>query len=316
MSHSMAKLNPFGRRLLCERIRSGTPVRVAAAQLGISCARAYVLWHRYLIEGDSSFALRSSRPHHSPRRTSPHLERRIERARRRLREGPLRLSFVLHLARSTIYAVLRRLGLQRLRFFAPPRPRFIRYERAVPGDLIHIDTKKLGRIPSGGGKRFGPQGKGPGVGSEFIHVAVDDRTRLAYAERLPSERAGDCAAFTARALRYFLDHGVRVRQVMTDNYWSYTKSPAFTAVLAQAGAGWVEIPPYTPRWNGKAEAFIGLLLRRWAYARPYTSNRARAIAFGHFLRSYNQRRPHGELGGQTPMERFLTDLNNVRGQHI
>jgi len=315
VSHSMAKLNPFGRRQLCERISSGMPVRAAAAMAGISGSRAYVLWRRHGEEGEAAFELRSSRPHRSPRRTPARIERRIERARRRLREGPLRLSFVLHLARSTIYAVLRRLGMARLRFFDPPRPRYRRYERPVPGDLLHIDTKKLGRIPDGGGKRFGPQGKGPGVGSEYIHVAVDDRTRLAYAERLPSERAGDCAAFTARALRHFLDHGVSVRQVMTDNYWSYTKSPAFFAVLAQAGASWVEIPRYTPRWNGKAEAFIGILLRRWAYARPYTSNRARAIAFPRFLHSYNHRRPHGELGGQTPMQRFLTDVNNVRGQH-
>ncbi len=315
MSHSSARLNPFGRRLLCERIAKGFPVRVAARMVGISDARAYVIWHRYLDEGEAAFQLRSSRPHHSPRRTPERIERRIERARRVRREGPLRLSFVLRLARSTIYAVLRRLGLQRLRFFAPPRPRYRRYERPTPGDLVHIDTKKLGRIPAGGGKRFGPEHKGPGAGSEYIHVAVDDRTRLAYAERLGSERAPDCAAFTARALRHFLDHGIRVRQVMTDNYWSYTKSPAFRAVLAQAGASWVEIPAYTPRWNGKAEAFIGLLLRRWAYARPYTSNRARAIAFPAFIRSYNHRRPHGELGGQTPMQRFLADVNNVRGQH-
>ena len=315
MSHSMARLNPFGRRLLCDRIRGGMPVRTAAAMSGISRTRAYVLWSRHQAEGERAFELRSSRPHRSPRRTPERLERRIERARRARREGPLMLSFFLRIARSTIYAVLRRLGLARLRYFDPPRPRFRRYERPVPGDLIHIDTKKLGRIPDGGGKHFGPERKGPGAGTEFIHVAVDDRTRLAYAERLPSERAADCAAFTARALRHFLDHGIRVRQVMTDNYWSYTKSPAFKTVLASAGASWVEIPPYTPRWNGKAEAFIGLLLRRWAYVRPYTSNRARALAFAPFLRSYNFRRHHGELGGQTPMERFLSDVNNVRGQH-
>ncbi len=315
MSHSRAKLNAFGRRLLIERICAGWRVRAAAAAAGISRQRSYVLLARFRREGGAAFESRSSRPHHSPRRTPERIERLIERARRRLREGPLRLSFVLHLARSTIYAVLRRLGLQRLRFFDPPRPHYRRYERPTPGDLVHIDTKKLGRIPEGGGKRFGPQRKGPGVGAEYIHVAVDDRTRLAYAERLGSERAADCAAFTARALRHFLDHGVRVRQVMTDNYWSYTKSPAFHAVLAQAGASWVEIPKYTPRWNGKAEAFIGLLLRRWAYARPYTSNRARAIAFPHFIHSYNHRRPHGELGGQTPMQRFLADVNNVRGRH-
>ena len=314
MFHSRAKLNAFGRGLLIDRIGAGWRVREAASAAGISRQRAYVLLARFRSEGPVALELRSSRPHRSPRRTPERIERRIERARRRRREGPLLLSFALGIARSTIYAVLRRLHLQRLRFFAPPRPRFRRYERSTPGDLLHIDTKKLGRIPAGGGKRFGPMARGSGLGSEYVHVAVDDRTRVAYAERLGSERASDCAAFTARALRHFLDHGVRVRQVMTDNHWSYSKNPAFFAVLAQAGASWLEIPRYTPRWNGKAEAFIGKLLRRWAYARPYTSNRARAIAFAPFVRSYNLRRPHGELGGQTPMQRLLADVNNVRGQ--
>lgn len=195
MSHSRAKLNPFGRRLLIERICSGWRVRAAAAAAGISRQRAYVLVARFRTEGPPAFELRSSRPRRSPRRTPEWVERRIEQARRRLREGPLRLSFALRMARSTIYAVLRRLGLQRLRFFDPPRPRYRRYERAVPGDLVHIDTKKLGKIPVGGGKHFGPERKGPGAGSEYIHVAVDDRTRLAYAERLGSERAADSAAF-------------------------------------------------------------------------------------------------------------------------
>ena len=221
-------------------------------------------------------------------------------------------------AGSTIYAVLRRLGLQRLRVFDPPRPRFRRYERPIPGDLVHIDTKKVGRLPEGGGKRFGRLGRDRrhGAGWEYVHVAVDDRTRVQYSERLGSERAEDCAAFTVRALRFFLDHGVRVRQVMTDNYWSYTKSPAFAAVLASVGVEHIRTPKYAPRWNGKAEAFIGMLLKRWAYARPYSSNRARAIAFQRFGDSYNHRRPHGELGGLTPMQRLAQDLvNNVRGQY-
>ena len=316
MSHSMAKLNPFGRRLLCERIASGFPVRVAARMVGISDARAYVIWHRYLDEGDAAFHLRSSRPHRSPRRTPERVVRRIERARRRLRWGPLRLSWELGLARSTIYAVLRRLQLNRLRFFLPPRPVFRRYERPVPGDLVHIDTKKIGRIPAGGGKHFALGRRGSrAAGSEYVHLAVDDRTRVEYSERLPSERAADAAAFTARALRFFLDHGIRVRQVMTDNHFSYDKGAAFKAVLASAGVEHVRIPRYTPRWNGKAEAFVGILLREWAYARPYTSNRARAIAFSHFNRKYNYRRRHGELGGLTAMQRLLADVNNVRGQY-
>lgn len=315
MSHSMAKLNPYGRQLLCERIALGFPVRVAARMVGISHARAYIIWHRYLDEGAAAFQLRSSRPHRSPQRTPERVVRRIERARRRLRWGPLRLSWELRLARSTIYAVLRRLGLQRLRFFDPPKPRFRRYERPVPGDLLHIDTKKLGRIPAGGGKRFGPERKGPGAGCEYVHLAVDDRTRVYYGERLGSERAADAGAFTARALRFFADHGVVVRQVMTDNHFSYDHGRAFHAVLAQAGVTHVRIPRYTPRWNGKAEAMVGILLREWAYARPYTSNRGRAIAFAHFGRTYNHRRIHGELGGLTPMQRLIADVNNVRGQH-
>ena len=317
MSHSRARLNPFGRQLLIARIDAGWSVRAAASAAGISRARAYVLRDRYRVEGPAAFALRSSRPHHSPRRTPERIARRIERARRRLHWGPLRLSWELGLARSTIYAVLRRLGLQRLRFFLPPRPHFHRYERPVPGDLVHIDTKKLGRIPEGGGKRVGRHGRlrATGAGWEYVHLAVDDRTRVEYSERLASERVGDAAAFTARALRFFLDHGIRVRQVMTDNHFSYDKGAAFKAVLASAGVEHVRIPRYTPRWNGKAEAFVGILLREWAYVRPYTSNRARAIAFSHFNRKYNYRRRHGELGGLTPMERLHADVNNVRGQY-
>ncbi|MBA3364370.1 MAG: transposase [Actinobacteria bacterium] len=264
MSHSRAKLNPFGRRLLCERIAKGFPVRIAARMVGISHARAYIIWHRYLGEGEAAFELRSSRPHRSPRRTPELVMRRIERARRRRRWGPLRLSWELGLPRSTIYVVLRRLQLHRLRFFRPPRPVYRRYERPVPGDLVHIDTKKVGRVPEGGGKRFGPPRTGPGAGWEYVHVAVDDRSRVHYSERLGSERAADAAAFTARALRFFLDHDSRVRQVMTDNHWSYDHGAAFQAVLAGAGVEHVRIPRYTPRWNGKAEAFIGILLREWA----------------------------------------------------
>ena len=317
MSHSRAKLNAYGRRLLCERIPSGFPVRVAARMVGISHARAYVILRLYRDQGERAFEPRSSRPHHSPTRTPARVERRIERARRRLHWGPRRLSWELGIARSTIYAVLRRLQLQRLRFFLPPRPVFRRYERATPGDLVHIDTKKVGRIPGGGGKRVGRHGRmrAHGAGWEYVHLAVDDRTRVQYSERLGSEPVGDAAAFTARALRFFLDHGLRVRQVMTDNHFRYDHGAACKAVLAQAGVTHVRIPRYTPRWNGKAEAFVGILLREWASAKPYTSNRGRAIAFAHFNRRYNFRRRHGELGGLTPMQRLLADVNNVRGQY-
>jgi transposase InsO family protein len=305
----MAKLNPYGRRLLCERIASGFPVRVAARMVGISDARAYVIWHRYLDEGEAAFVLRSSRPHHIPRLTPARLSRRIERLRRRNLEGPRAIGWALKVAASTVHAVLRRLGLSRLAELRRDPPVFRRYERACPGDLVHIDTKKIGRIPEGGGKRFGRHGPRADAGWEYIHVAVDDRTRVQYSERLSAEDAPASAGFLARALDHFAALGAPVREVMTDNHFSYTKSRAFAAILAERGIRHITTPPRTPRWNGKAEAFIKILLDRWAYLRPYRSNRARSVAFVRFGDSYNHRRRHGEIGGLTPMQRFVNDLS-------
>ncbi len=315
MSNSRTKLTSFGRELLIARIQAGASLRAAAATLGVSASWAHVLWHRFVLEGGQAFVIRSSRPHHSPRRTALRIERRITRARRRRGEGPLRLSWILGLARSTIYAVLRRLGLGHRRALAGPRPRYRRYERRRPGALLHIDTKKLGRLGPGGGKRFGPRRPSKERGWESLHAAIDDRTRLAYVERLGSERAEDCVAFLRRAVAHFAGIGVRVRAVMTDNYWSYTKSPRFALALRELGLRQLVIPKYTPRVNGKVEAFIGVLLREWAYVRPYVDNRARAIALPRYLDHYTHRRPHGGLGGLTPMERYRADVNNVRGQH-
>jgi transposase InsO family protein len=316
VSHSRAKLNAFGRRLLITRIQAGWSLRAAGRAQGISHARAHAIWHRFLSEGEAAFALRSSRPHRSPRRTPARVERRIARARRRRRWGPHRLSWLLRIARSTIYAVLRRLGLGHLKVFREPLPAPRRYERPAPGDLLHLDTKKLGRVPAGGGKRFGPMRFLGGGGWEFLHVAVDDRTRVAYVERLRGDDAENVARFLERAVHYFADLGVRVRQVMTDNAFAYVHGRAFAATLERFGVEHLRTPPYTPRWNGKAEAFIGILLREWAYARPYQDNRARAIALPHFLHHYTHRRPHGELGGLTPMQRLLADVNNVHGKYI
>ena len=317
MSHSKAKLTSFGRRLLVVRIESGWPLRRAAVALGISPARASVLYRRFLVEGETAFAIRSSRPRRSPRRTNARTEARIERERRRRRWGPLRLQWLLGIARSTVYAVLRRLGLQHLRVFRAPLPKARRYERPVPGDLLHIDTKKLGKVGPGGGHHFRGRTervRHRGIGSEHIHVAVDDRTRVAYVERLARNDAEHSAAFLERALHYFGDLGVPVRQVITDNYMSYRRGRRFAEVLAAHGIEHITPPPYTPTWNAKAEAFIGILLREWAYARPYRDNRGRAIALPAFVHSYNQRRRHGELGGLAPMERLRADVHNVRGQ--
>lgn len=318
MFHSMAKLNPYGRRLLCERIEAGFPVRVAARMVGISHARAYIIWHRYTAEGEAAFQLRSSRPHRSPRRTPLRIERRIERIRRRHQVGPRAIGWALGLARSTVYAVLRRLGLGHLRVFRERR-RFRRYERPVPGDLGHIDTKRLPRLGAGLGHRFGERASAVrhrGLGYVFEHAFVDDRSRVSYRETLPSEGADDAADFLERALGHFAGLGVRFRQLMSDNHFSYTKSARFAAVLAAHRIRHITIPPYTPRWNGKVEAFIKILLREAAYARPYRSERERERAFRRFDHRYNFIRRHGELGGLTPMQRLADDLvNNVPGQN-
>jgi|SRR5919108_3532740 transposase InsO family protein len=319
MSNSRPRLSAFGRSILVSRIQAGWSLRRAAAALGVSATWAWVIWHRFVLEGTAALVIRSSRPHRSPRRLQPRIEARIERARRRKRWGPLRLQWLLGIARSTIYAVLRRLGIARRRDLDPKAAPARRYERPVPGDLVHIDTKKIGRLQRGGGKRIwelkrtGPRHHG--AGWEYVHVAIDDRSRVWYVERLRSEGADAVAAFTARALAYFADRGVRVRQVMTDNAFSYVHGRLFQALLAAWGIEHVRIPAYTPRGNGKAEAAVGILLREWAYARPYLSNRARAVAFARFAHSYNHRRPHGELGGLTPMQRLLADINDVRGQY-
>ena len=318
MSHSTAKLNVYGRRLLCERIRAGFPVRVAAQMVGISHARAYILWHRYVDEGEPAFELRSSRPHRSPRRTPAHLERRIARVRRRARVGPRAIAWALGLARSTVYAVLRRLGLGHLRVFREKRT-FRRYERPVPGDLGHIDTKKLPRLGRGLGHRFADRAQAVRhrrLGYVYEHVLVDDRSRVAYRETLPSEGADDAADFLERALRHFAGLGVRFRQLMSDNHFSYTKSRRFAEILEREGIAHITIPPYTPRWHGKVEAVIKILLREAAYARPYRSEAERERAFGRFDHHYNFVRRHGELGGLTPMQRLADDLvNNVPGQN-
>ncbi len=318
MSHSRAKLNPFGRRLLCERIQAGTPVRVAAHMAGLSRARAYVIWQRYLDEGEAAFALRSSRPHRSPGRTRAQLERRIERIRRRQRVGPRAIAWALGLARSTVYAVLRRLALGHLKVFRERR-RFRRYERPTPGDLGHIDTKKLPRLGAGLGHRFAERGvavRHRSLGYVYEHVLVDDRSRVAYRETLPGEGADDAADFLERALGHFAGLGVRFRQLMSDNHFSYTKSRRFAAILGRERIEHITIPPYTPRWNGKVEALIKIMLREVAYDRPYASEALRERAFRRFDHHYNFVRRHGELGGLTPMQRLAGDLvNNVSGQN-
>jgi len=318
VSHSRSKLNALGRQLLVARIvNEGWSVASAAGAQGISRQRAYVILRRYRVEGEPAFTPRSSRPRRSPRRTRHQLEARIERIRRQRRIGPRAISWVVGLASSTVYAVLRRLGLGHLRALRPPRPRFQRYERPTPGDLGHIDTKRLARIGAGGGHFAHGRSEAVrhrGIGHVYEHVLVDDRSRCYYRETLPSERAGDTAAFLERALAHFASLGVRFRQLMSDNHLSYTHGAAFKAILVREGIEHLRIPPHTPRVNGKVERLIGTILDEVVYARPYTSEAQRERALRRFDDHYHLRRRHGALGGLVPMQRLTQDLvNNVPG---
>jgi len=229
--------------------------------------------------------------------------------RRRRMTGP-QIARVLGMARSTIGVILRRLGLGRLALL-DPKPPAVRYERSRPGEMIHLDIKKLGKI-KGIGHRFAPRGPGmhanKGGGWDFLHVCVDDASRLAYTELLPSEGQHDTTAFLARALAWLARCGVTVERVMTDNGAAY-RSKLFAAALRQAGARHVRTRPYTPRTNGKAERFIQTTLREWAYARPYVSSDERARAIKPWTENYNLNRPHAAIKGLTPWTR----VNNLLG---
>jgi transposase InsO family protein len=211
-----------------------------------------------------------------------------------------------------VYGVLRRAGLSRLAHLDRPTATPVRYERERPGELVHIDVKKLGRIRPGGGWRLLGQsaqtkaGKGRGAGYDYLHVAVDDRSRYAYVETHPDERGATCAQFLARAAEHFRQLGVPVERVMTDQAKNYVRSGEFQATLGAIGARHVVTRPYRPQTNGKVERFNRTLLDEWAYARLYHSNAARLATLGRWVQTYNRRRPHTALGGKPPISRLST----------
>jgi transposase InsO family protein len=259
---------------------------------------------RYEREGRAGLADRSSRPARSPRRLGTSLERRIAQLRARRRTGP-QIADALALPLSTVGDVLRRLGLGRLPPLVP-RPPIVRYERATPGELLHIDAKKLGRIVvvghriTGDRTRRGTRGR---TGWECLHVAVDDASRVAYAALFPDESAVSAVQFLRDAVAWLARMGVRVEEVMTDNAFCYVQRQYATA-LAALRIRHLRTRPYTPRTNGKAERFIQTALREWAYARPYRSSAQRAGALAPFLRTYNTTRPHTAHGRRPPITRL------------
>ena len=312
--HANAKLTPAGRLLLVQRIAAGRPIAHMAREMGVTRQTASRWWHRWLAEGESGLRDRSSRPWRSPRQTPHTAERRIERLRRRLKLGPVRIGHRLGLAPSTVYRVLRRLGLHRLAWLDRPTGRVIRrYERERPGDLVHVDIKKLGRIPTGGGWKAhgrGQAGRRQRVGYAYIHSAVDDHSRLAYSEVLDDERAPTVVAFWRRARDWFAGHGVSVQRVLTDNGSAY-RSSAFARLCTEQEVRHRFTRPYRPQTNGKVERFNRTLLEEWAYVRVCRSERSRTHALARWLHQYNHHRSHTALGDHPPISR----VTNVPAQY-
>jgi transposase InsO family protein len=306
--HKNARLTPFGRAAMVSRIESGWSVRRAAEASGVSRRCAYRWLARYRQGGERRLDDRSSAPRRCPRKVCAERLVQIERLRRERMTGPA-IARTLGMAPSTVGLVLRRLGLGKLKALEP-KVAVIRYEHAAPGEMIHLDIKKLGRFDVAGHRATGDRQKGRTcrAGWDFLHVCVDDASRLAYTEILPSERKEDTTAFLQRALAWLGRHGVSVRRVMTDNGSAY-RSKLFAKALDHAKARHVRTRPYTPRTNGKAERFIQTSLREWAYAKPYRSSDERTQAIKPWTDAYNLTRPHTGIGGLTPWQR----VNNLLG---
>ena len=312
MAHTTARLTPFGRRLLVDRIEvQGGPVAHAAESMGVSRQTAYKWLGRWRSEGAAGLVDRSSRPHFCPTRLSEEAEQAIVADRVIEREGPHLMAGRLGMSRSTIYAVLKRRGLSRLRDLDRTTGIPIRYVKDCPGELVHVDIKKLGRVPNGGGWRsIGVENRGTkqAVGYEFCHSMIDDHSRVAYTEVLDSDNAEAAAGFMLRAAGWFAGFGFRIDRVMTDNAFVYTRSRQFATVLDTIGAIHKRIRPYRPQTNGKVERFHQTLVTGWAYKRPYETNQQRRDALAEFIDSYNQMRPHSELGGKPPMAILVNHL--------
>ncbi|ORB62845.1 IS481 family transposase, partial [Mycobacterium scrofulaceum] len=327
MSHRNAPLSETGRlRLARCVVEEGWTLRRAAERFQVSSTTASRWASRYRVDGAAGMVDRSSRPHRSPRRTPTRTERRIIKVRVLRRWGPARIGYLLGVHPSTVHRVLTRYGLAKLRWLDRPTGRVVRrMESARCGDLVHVDVKKLGKIPAGGGWRMLGRAAGkrhaqadktgtlnkyrhPLRGYHFLHTAIDAYSRLAYSELLADERQQTAAAFWIRANTWFTECGITVRKVLTDNGSCY-RSRIFGEALA--GIEHRRTRPYRPQTNGKVERFHRTLADEWAYARLYTSDAERCDEFPIWLHTYNHHRGHTALGGQPP----ATRVPNLSGQY-
>jgi transposase InsO family protein len=290
-------------------IEAGMRPGEAAAVCGASRATGYRVWARYKQAGWAGLRDRPSVPRSHPRRLSFEVEREIVAIRKRTNAGPVVVAAICGRPPSTVAKVLRRWGCSRLP--RPERDPVIRYERERPGELLHVDTKKLGRFHVVG-KRILQDGvkRSRYAGWQHLHIAIDDHTRLAYAEVLAGQDAEACASFLDRAIRWYADHGITIQRVLTDNAWAYRSQP-WRAACARHHVAGRYTKPYTPRTNGKAEALIKTMLREWAYRYPYPTSSHRTKALSGWIRWYNNHRPHGSLKGQPPISR----VSHVRSQY-
>jgi len=322
VSHRNARLTPHGRLLLVQRVLDDhRPVAHVAKELGVSrqCAHRWVA--RFRREGEAGLSDRSSRPHRCPSQLPAQVEAEIVAVRRRERRGQDWIGPELDVAPRTVSRVLRRHQVPYLRECDPltgeviraSKKTAVRYEREHPGELVHMDVKKIGRIPDGGGWRAGVIAQGgksyaqrqQRIGFDYVHSLVDDHSRLAYSEILTDEKGATCAAFLARAAGYFAEHGItQIHRVMTDNAFAYRNSALMRAAVAALGARQVFIRPHCPWQNGKVERLNRTLQTEWAYRQIFTTNHERAAALAPWLEHYNTQRRHSALGGLPPTSRL------------
>jgi transposase InsO family protein len=318
--HARGRLGPAGRRELVRLMCVvGVSERVAAATLSVAPATAHKWKARWIAAPEAQRASgqwaldRSSRPHRSPRRSSPEVEARVCEARERTGWGPRLIAGETGVPHSTVHAILRRHSCSRVPRAA--KAQFLRYEWPCPGDLLHMDVKRYPRFRRPGHAVTGDRtrtyyDKVDALGHDYFHAIIDDHSRLAYGELLADERADTVTSFLQRALAWFAERDITCRRLMTDGAWSYTRNRTLREFLLDREIRHIVTPPYTPRWNGKVERFHQTMEREWAKGVRYRNSTARNRALPHWLRYYNERRPHSSLGNRPPISR----AHNLSGQ--
>ena len=314
--HKNARLTPLGRERIVRQIESGQTPEAVAEAAGV-CPRTVRKWVvRYRSEGLAGLQDRSSRPHRLHRPTPQAVVEDIERLRRQRWTGK-QIATETGVSAATVSRVLRRLGLNKLSALEPAEP-IRRYERDNPGELIHIDIKKLGRIGSVGhritGRQAGVVNRHLGIGWEYVHVCIDDASRVAFVQVMANQRKDSAVAFLQAAVAYYTKLGICIERVMTDNGSCY-RSKTFRAACKHLGLRQIFTRPYTPKTNGKAERFIQTALREWAYARAYQNSHQRSAELPHWLHRYNWHRPHASLKAKTPISRLGLSEDNLLRLH-